>query len=136
MSAIKVQIFLGRARDLLKGMDFLKDDLMEKRYSAAVLGIHCAMSYSDALRCGMGSAKLSSSDHKTAANDLRSLLSSREFEQKQGADRLEKLLARKSRVEYSTVATRKDEAEDIVKQAERFASWAENAGRQLGIEGW
>ena len=136
MPAIEVQHFLGRARDLLKGMDILRDDLAEYRYSSALLGIHCAISYSDALRYGLGSVKLSSDDHKSAAEDLRSRLASRKFEQLQGADRLEKLLSRKSRVAYSSEATREEEAEEIVKQAQRFARWTEETGRQLRIEGW
>jgi len=42
----------GRARDFLKGMDLLKDDLVEFRFSPALLGIHGAISYCDALRIG------------------------------------------------------------------------------------
>jgi hypothetical protein len=136
MIAIEVQQFLGRARDFLKGMDLLKDDLPVFRFSSALLGIHCAISYSDALRTGLGCTGVSADDHRTAASDLKSLLAARKFEKLQGADRLAKLQSKKRRIAYASEATRQDEVEDIVKLAERFAFWSEEAGRKLKIEGW
>lgn len=136
MSAIEVQSLTGRARDFLKGMDLLQYDLVEYRCSSALLGIHCAISYSDALRNGLGTSRLTSDDHRTAAGELRSLLVSRRFGELQGVDRLEKLLSRKNRIAYSAASIREDEVEDIVKQAQRFARWAEETGRQLEIGGW
>ena len=135
MVAVEVQHFLGRARDFLKGMDLLKDDLTEFRSSSALLGIHCAISYSDALRTGMGCSDLSSDDHRNAASDLISRLASRKFEKIQGANRLERLLSKRNRIAYGSEVAREVEVEDIVKQAERFAFWAEETGRKL-IEGW
>lgn len=136
MIAVEVQHFLGRARDFLKGMDLLKDDLAEFRFSPALLGIHCAISYSDALRTGMGREKVSSDDHSKAASDLESLLKSRNFENRKGIGHLKKLLGMKSGIEYEPSTVRENEIEDIVRQAERFAKWAEAAGRKLKIEGW
>jgi hypothetical protein len=136
MIAVRVQNFLDRARDFREGMNLLKDGLTEYRSSSALLGIHCANSYSDALRTGMGCIDVSSDDHQTAAKDLKSRLLSRRFEKVQGVDRLERLLAKKSRIAYASDAAREDEIKEIVLQAGRFALWAEEAGRKLGIEGW
>jgi hypothetical protein len=136
MAAVQVQHFLGRARDFLKGMDLLKDDLTEYRFSSALLGIHGAISYCDALRIGMGSESVSSDDHRSAANELKTLLASRRFEKLQGVDRLEKLLSKKSRIAYAGDAVRENEIKDMIQQAERFASWAEATGKALKIEGW
>jgi hypothetical protein len=136
MIAVKVQHYLSRARDFFKGMELLKDDLGGFKYSSALLGIHAAISYCDALRTGMGSADVSSDDHRSAVSDLRSQLASRKFENMQGASRLEKLLSKKNRIAYAAETPRENEIEDIVKQADRFAFWAEETGRQLGIEGW
>ena len=136
MAAVQVQHFLGRARDFLKGMDLLQNDLGVYRFSSALLGIHGAISYCDALRMGLGSEKVSSDDHQSAAGDLKSLLASKKFEKQQGVDRLGKLLSKKSRIAYAPEAVREVEVEDIVKQAERFAFWAETTGRALKIEGW
>jgi hypothetical protein len=46
------------------------------------------------------------------------------------------LLSRKSRISYAAEPVRKNEAEDIVKRAKRFADWAEETGKALKIEGW
>lgn len=136
MSAIQVQHFLGRARDFLKGMDLLKDDLTEYRFSSALLGIHGAISYSDALRTGMGCTDVSSDDHCSAGDDLKSRLAAQKFEKLQGADRLGKLLSKKSRIAYAGEAAAETAIKDIVLQAQRFAFWAEETGRALKIEGW
>jgi hypothetical protein len=136
MIAVQVQHFLGRARDFLKGMDLLQGDLAGYRFSSALLGIHGAISYCDALRTGMGRERVSSDDHSRAANDLKSLLVSRNFVNRKGIGHFEKLLSKKNRVEYDPVTVRENEVEDIVKQAERFAFWAEETGRKLKIEGW
>ena len=136
MPAIEVQHFLGRARDFLEGMKLLRDDLVEYRYSSALLGIHGAMSYGDALRVGMGNKKLSLDDHSTASAELKSMLTSRQYHKPQGADRLGRLISMKNRIAYTTEATTEKDVKDILVQAERFAAWAEDAGKKLKIEGW
>jgi len=136
MIAIEVQHYRNRARDFLNGMNLLKDDLNSVRLSTALLGIHCAISYCDALRTGMGCSDVSSDDHRSASVDLKSRLAERKFEKLQGADRLGKLLSKKTRIAYAAEAATEAEIRDIVLQAERFADWAEEAGRKLKIEGW
>jgi uncharacterized protein (UPF0332 family) len=84
----------------------------------------------------MGSKKLSSDDHSQAARELESLLGSRGFEQQQGVKHLRVLFSRKSRISYAAQTVRKNEVEDIVKRAKRFADWAEETGKALKIEGW
>ena len=136
MAAAQFRNYRERARDFLGGMDLLQDDLDAYCYSSALLGIQGAISYADALRIGMGSKKLSSEDHSRAASELKSLLDSRDFNKLQGVKHYRLLLARKSRISYAAESVRKEEAEDIVKRARRFADWAEEAGRKLKIEGW
>ena len=136
MAAVEVQCFLARARDFLKGMELLKDDLAVFRSSSALLGIHAAISYSDALRSGMGSRDVSSDDHRIAAQELKRLLAARNFDRQQGADRLNRLLGMKSKVEYSAHTLKENSAKDIIDQAQRFAAWAEDTGAKLQIEGW
>lgn len=117
-------------------MKLLQDDLAHYRYASALLGIHGALSYSDALRVGMGSSNMSSDNHMNAVGDLKSMLALRKFEKPQGADRLGKLLSMKSRIAYTSEATTEKDVKDILVQAERFAAWAEDAGKKLKIEGW
>jgi len=143
MAVVEVQHFLGRARDFLKGMEnlvkeefyVLDNDLVSYKYSPAVLGIHGAISYSDALRTGLGQEAVSSDDHNQAAYDLESLLKSRNFGNRIGIGHLKDLLSKKNSVEYRSVTVRENEIEDIVKHARRFADWAEKTGRALKIWG-
>ena len=136
MVAVQVQHYRGRAQDFLEGMKFLKDDLAGFRYSCALLGIHGAISYCDALRIGLGSETVSSDDHGKAATDLRSLLSAQRVERPQGLGHLEKLLGKKSRIAYAREASDVGDIEQIVQHAERFAAWAEKLGKALRIKGW
>ena len=112
------------------------EDLEQFQYSSALLGIHGAISYCDALRIGLGCKKLASDDHMRATKDLKSRLTSRRFVKTQGVDRLDRLVSKKSRIAYAVEASREDEIKQIVQQAERFAAWAEATGKELEIEGW
>jgi hypothetical protein len=144
MIGLQVQPYLDRARDFLKGMEclereelyILNDEFVKFSYSLALIGIHCAISYSDALRSGLGREKLSSDDHNKAASDLETLLKSRNLENRKGIGHLKKLLGEKSNIEYEPVTVRENEIEDVVKHTERFAKWAEGTGKKLKIEGW
>ena len=137
MAVVQVQTYLGRARDFLEGFNLLRDDLDEFRFSSALLGIHCAISYSDALRTGMGCENVSSDDHRSAVDDLKKRLNEdRRLENLRGVEHLKSLLSKKSRIEYASENVRRDEVEDIVKHARRFADWAEKTGRALKIWGW
>ncbi|HWG20670.1 MAG TPA: hypothetical protein VG225_09070 [Terracidiphilus sp.] len=143
MIAAEVQHHLSRARDFVEGMNrllneevfILRDDFVRFKYSPALLGIHGAISYCDALRIGMGSEKLSSDDHRNATRELKSLLAERKFQGSAGADRLDKLLGKKSRIAYAREASDETEIKQITLHAERFAKWAEAAGRTLKIGG-
>jgi hypothetical protein len=136
MAVVQVQTYLGRARDFLEGFNLLRDDLDEFRFSSALLGIHCAISYSDALRTGMGCENVSSDDHRNAADDLKKRLNEdQRLENLRGVEHLKSLLSKKSRIEYASETARRDEVEDIVKHARRFADWAEKTGRALKIWG-
>ena len=137
MIAVEVQHYLSRARDFLKGMDLLKDDLTGYRYSPALLGIHSAISYSDALRTGMGCTDVSADDHRNAARDLKSRLSARKYEDQKGAEKLDHLLGKtRKKIAYFPEASDVDEIKSVVLHVERFASWAEKTGKQLNIAGW
>lgn len=136
MGAVQVQHYLARARDFLKAMELLKEDLVEFKCSSALLGVHGALSYCDALRMGLGSHHLSSDDHKSAASELKKLLAARNFGNLQGIDRLAKLLTEKSAFAYAPRTVSEKCVLEIIQQARRFALWAEATGKQLKIEGW
>jgi hypothetical protein len=105
--------------------------------SSALLAIHCAISYSDALRVGLGGSETTAAeDHSFAATDLERLLSARRFEDRTGFRHLRGLLSKKTLVAYGSHHLNDSDFLDLVTKAERFATWANRVGQQLHIQGW
>jgi hypothetical protein len=135
MSAMEVQLYLSRAQDFLEGMILLRED-EQFRSSSALLGIHAAVSYTDALRIGLGDATLASDDHRTAEAALRKLIANKSPSSSDGIDRLKKLVKMKSPIAYGKKRLDRSDYETVYTNAERFAKWARDIGVQLQIEGW
>lgn len=136
MAANDVRHFRYRARDFLDGMNLMREDLSVYRSSAALLGIHSAISIGDALRSGLGAEKLSAQDHKTAANDLETRLKERRFSKLDGMSHYRFLLGKKDWIAYSRDYADEYTVQQILMHADRFALWAEKTGSELRIEGW
>ena len=139
MSAVQVRSYLMKARDFLRGMN-LPEDLAESecRHSSALLAIHSAISYSDALRIGLGeeTAELAASDHQAAAGKLEKLLNARKYKSTQGIKQFSKLVGQKTRLAYRPDAFTEDDVKVMMDRARRFSVWADMTGSHLEIEGW
>lgn len=135
MSALTVEHYLQRARDLFLGMPLVRD-AEPYRNSAALLAIHSAVSFSDALRAGLGDEKLQNDTHDQAANSLRQLLLARKTEIGSGLSHFQYLLGRKSVVTYGNERLSDNELRRLVLGAERFSAWANDLGKRLSVEGW
>ncbi len=135
MAAIHVQHFLDRAQDFLQGMQLLREGELY-RNSSALLGIHAAVAYTDALRVGLGDETLASEDHQAAVKALRLLLLSSGQDVESGLRHLRSLLGKENVVAYGDRRLSTNDYQLIFTQAERFAKWANMAGDQLHIEGW
>jgi hypothetical protein len=134
MPAVDVQHYLRRAADFSSGMKLLSSDPAYWN-SAALLAIHSAISYSDALRIGLGENRLSADDHSKAADLLDERLPLW-LEDRKGLKHFRKLLSKKSRVEYSRRRLGLTDANDLVTDAIRFEIWVNRIGKQLNLEGW
>jgi hypothetical protein len=135
MQAVQVQLYIHRATDFLEGMQLTRTD--ESYWnSSALLAIHSAVSYSDALRLGLGDQKLSADDHQKAADTLHTLLASRNLEDQSAFKHLRFLLKRKSLVTYGNQRLDSTDYEALFTNAERFALWARKTGRKLNLAGW
>ncbi len=104
--------------------------------ASALLAIHSAISYNDALRVGLDDYDLSADDHLDAAGDLEKLLATRRFDDRAGLKHLRGLLKKKSLVAYGSHHLNVQDFRDLVTKAERFEIWANKVGRELKIEGW
>lgn len=135
MPPVTIQHYIQRATDFGRGMRLTLDDDSYKN-SSALLAIHSAISYADALRVGLGDRQLSSDDHKTAADTLKQLLASRPLADQAGLGHLQYLISKKSGVAYGDQRLDTKIHQMVITKAERFAQWANNVGAQLNIEGW
>jgi hypothetical protein len=135
MQAMQVERYLKRAADFSYVVLLLRGD-ESHRYSTALLAIHAAIAYSDALRIGLGNTKLGSDDHNKAAESLRLLLPSSSDRDETGISHLRYLLSNKSLVAYGSQRISTKDFEKLFTKAERFVKWANRTGLQLKIEGW
>ena len=135
MAPMKVRLYIQRATDLFNGMQLTRGDDLYKN-SSALLAIHSAISYTDALRTGLGEENLSDDNHNQTAVALRRLLNARNVREQNGIDHLQYLVSRKSLVSYGDERLSENEFRGLVTKAERFAKWANGIGKRLRIEGW
>jgi hypothetical protein len=135
MPAIQVEHYLKRAADFSYVVLVLRGD-ESHRNSSALLAIHAAISYSDALRAGLGDVKLGVDDHSKAADALKRVLALKVVDDETGHGHLRYLLSNKSLVAYGDQRINAKDFEMLFTKAERFVAWANRIGMQLKIEGW
>lgn len=133
MPAEQVEHYIRRAVDFFQCMQLVRDDV-QFRNSSALLAIHSAVSFGDALRLGLGESELSSDDHGNAVESLRQALLSRRCKDDAGLKYLRDLLSRKTQIAYGS--KRVSDYDSFIDKAEKFAAWSNRIGNQLNIEGW
>ena len=135
MPSEKVRHYIRRAADFLAGMQLMRNE-QPYRNSTALLAVHSAVSYADALRVGLGDESLAADDHRKTSNALQQLIPAKLLADRSGLGHLDYLIANKSSVAYQDERLTALRSEKMAIKAERFAAWADRAGRQLGIGGW
>ena len=151
MIEIDVQRFLRRAKDFEYSMKLCHDANSmgevefpatgrfrsnESLQSAALLGIHAAISYVDALRIGLGDAELTADNHQEAAKRLKKVLVDRKVEDPKGVQRFSDLVSKKSAIAYGKGRTSESDLKWIIEGSQRFSVWINQMGKQLNVEGW
>jgi hypothetical protein len=135
MHEARVRHYIARAADFLAGVELMRND-NAYRNSVALLAIHSAVSYTDALRVGLGDLTLYADDHKKAVAALQAVLPAKIMPDQNGFQHLRYLLENKSIVAYGDERLVANRSEAIVLKAVRFAFWANKAGKYLQIGGW
>ena len=151
MSVIAVQHFLRRAKDFEYSMKLCNESSLcaevefpaagvdrgnESLQSAALLGIHAAISYADALRTALGDSELSAEDHQKAVGHLRQVLVDKKVEDLKGVQRFNALVGKKSAIAYGKKRTKEKELKMIIESSQTFSVWISKLGKQLNVEGW
>ena len=105
-------------------MKLCQDDLSAYASAAALLAVHSAISYSDALLIGLGSKRPRGEDHQEAIAALKRACSGARI-QRQGIAHLQKLLGAKTDDSNGEKQVDNERIEALCIAAERFQVWAE-----------
>jgi hypothetical protein len=122
--------YYRRAAQFASAMKLCQDDLSAYASAAALLAVHSAISYSDALLIGLGGTRPRGENHQEAIGALKRACSGARIE-RQGATHLQKLLGAKTDISYGEKQVDNERIEALCIAAERFQTWAERI-----LHGW
>lgn len=113
-----------RALQLSRAMKLCHDDLSAYASAVALLAVHSAISYNDAVLIKLRGARGKGQDHKQAIAAVRRACADARIEVA-GLAHLTKLVSAKSDVSYGDKAVDNERALALSVMAERFQTWAE-----------
>ena len=126
MAETHFAVYYRRAIELAGAMKLCQDDLPAYASAAAVLAVHSAISYGDAVVTGLGNARSKGENHQAAVTALKRACTGARIELR-GIDHLRKLLSAKTEVSYGENQVDHERATKLCIFAERFQVWAERA---------
>lgn len=124
MVDVSLSVYHRRARQLASAMRLCQDDLAGYASAAALLAVHSAISFSDALLIGLGANRPSGEDHRQAVSALKRACTSAKIEP-QGITHFQRLLSAKTDISYGDKAIDDEKVSALCIAAERFQVWAE-----------
>jgi hypothetical protein len=124
MAEISVELYHGRALQLANAMKLCRDDLPSYAWAAALLAIHSAISYCDAVLIKLDGRRSHSQDHGQAVAAVIKACKKRKI-QAEGIRHLDKLVGAKTNISYGDEQVGRETVEVLCLAAERFQAWAE-----------
>jgi hypothetical protein len=123
------EVFLERANHLSAARRLVADDA-DYTSALALLAVHSAISWNDAVSMKLIGSVAKSEDHMVAALVLEKQCASRRLN-RDGFKHLKNLIQQKSRVSYGDQRTTPDAALALAVNAERFERWARQTLERL-----
>ena len=117
-------VYYRRATQLASAMKLCQDDLSAYASAVALLAVHSAISYSDALLIGLGSKRPHGENHREAITALKRACTRAKIDQ-QGIGHFQKLLSVKTDISYGEKRVDNERATALCVTAEQFQVWAE-----------
>ena len=124
MVEARFTVYHRRATQLADAMRLCQDDMAAYASAAALLAVHSAISYSDALLIGLGAGRPRGENHREAVTALKNACSGAKINH-QGIGQLQKLLSAKTDISYGEKPVDDERAMKLCTAAERFQVWAE-----------
>ncbi|MGB8889563.1 MAG: hypothetical protein WCC87_22765 [Candidatus Korobacteraceae bacterium] len=124
MAEISVGIYHGRALQLANAMKLCRDDLPSYAWAAALLAVHSAISYCDAVLFKLNGQRSHSQDHGQAITAVTKACKKMKI-QTDGIKHLDRLVSAKTDISYGDEQVDNQRVEVLCVAAERFQAWAE-----------
>jgi hypothetical protein len=105
-------------------MKLCQEDLPAYASAAALLAVHSAISYSDALLTGLGGARPRGENHLEAVTALKRMCTKAKIDH-QGITHFQKLLGAKTDISYGEKRVDDEKVAALCITAERFQVWAD-----------
>ena len=112
----------AQAEELLGAMKLLMDDVASYKSAVALLAIHSAIAFNDAVLEKLTGAAHKGQNHSEATRETKAACSKRKIETS-GVIHIERLVAKKTSYSYSGIVDSSN-AQDAADKAEKFANWA------------
>ncbi|HET9088141.1 MAG TPA: hypothetical protein VFN53_11510 [Acidobacteriaceae bacterium] len=111
-----------QAEELLRAMKLLMEDIASYKSAVALLAVHSAIAFNDAVSERLTGIAHKGQDHSTASRKTRSACVKNKIDTS-GIKHLDYLLSKKNEYSYSGIVGEK-KSQDAALNAQRFASWA------------
>ncbi|HEX3985071.1 MAG TPA: hypothetical protein VHX13_00575 [Acidobacteriaceae bacterium] len=115
--------FEHRARQLIDAMKLLEDDLSNYASAVALLAVHSAIAWNDAVQIRLTGKRAKYRNHGESAKHSRRICGSRGIDVK-GINHFEALLGSKNAVAYDETLILEPAADKARTHALRFETWA------------
>jgi|ERR1019366_2999216 hypothetical protein len=124
MAEISVGVYRSRALQLAKAMNLCWSDLSSYAAAAALLAVHSAISYNDALLIKLTGRRPRSRDHKQAVKAIIRACEKAEIP-RAGIQHLDQLVNAKTEVSYGEKEVDDERVRILCVAAEQFYRWVE-----------
>jgi hypothetical protein len=125
MDEILIRVHHDRALQLANAMKLCHDGMPTYGSAVALLAVHSAISYNDAVLIRLTGQKSRSQDHRRAIVAIRKACKKNRNIQTDAIKHLDKLLGAKTDVAYGDFEVDHQKIEFLYVAAERFQTWAE-----------
>lgn len=112
----------AQAEELLRAMNLLMDNVASYKSAVALLAVHSAIAFNDAVLERLTGAVPIREDHADGHRQTKAVCSRKKINAV-GVQHLEKLIASKTSYSYAGMVDEK-RAQDAALKAQRFANWA------------
>jgi hypothetical protein len=124
MVEARFTVYYRRATQLADAMTLCQDDLSAYASGAALMAVHSAISYSDAVLIRLSGARPRGENHREAITALKRACSRSKIDHR-GITHLDKLMGAKTDISYGEKQVDNERIAALCIAAERFRVWAE-----------